>query len=202
MFRHFRLGAGLARRAGESVDSSLVADGFQGIGVMSDTETGGVSVTTRAARAEDEEFLFALYASTRRDEMAVWGWPAAQQEMFLRMQYRALQQRYAAERDLSDHRIILRDEVPVGRLLVVRSADEIRLADIALLPEHRRLGIGAALIGGLQDEAARRGLPLRLHVARDNHDAARLYQRLGFIIKGDTGSHFKMEWLPAAASEL
>src|SRR5581483_6598276 len=131
---------------------------FQVISVMSNTEPVSVSVTLRAARDEDEEFLFALYSSTRRDEMAVWGWPAAQQEMFLRMQYHALKQRYAAERAKSDHRIILRDEVAVGRLLVVRSADEIRLADIALLPEHRRLGIGAALIGDLQDEAAACGL--------------------------------------------
>ena len=58
-----------------------------------------------------------------------------------------------------------------------------------------------SLKSSLQDEAASRGLPLRLHVARDNHDAARLYQRLGFIINGDTGSHFKMEWRRAAARE-
>lgn len=166
---------------------------------MDNTEHAGV--TTRAARDDDEDFLFALYSSTRRDEMAQWGWPAAQQETFLRMQHHALRQRYAAERDKSDHRIILRGETPVGRLLVVRSADEIRLADIALLPEHRGLGIGAALIGGLQDEAASLGVPLRLHVARDNRGAARLYERLGFIITGDTGSHYKMEWRSAAARE-
>jgi ribosomal protein S18 acetylase RimI-like enzyme len=154
-----------------------------------------VSVTLRAARADDESFLLALYGSTRQDEMAAWGWDAAQQEMFLRMQFLALQQRYAAEREHSEHRIILRDGVPVGRILVIRSADEIRLADIALLPEHRRSGIGSALIGDLQEEAARTGLPVRLHVTRDNR-AAQLYERLGFVVCGDTGSHFKMEWLP------
>jgi len=156
-------------------------------------------VRLRQACAEDEDFLFALYASTRRDEMAAWGWAAAQQEMFLRLQFRALQQRYAAERERSDHQIILRDDAPVGRILVVRSADEIRLADIVLLPEHQCEGIGSALIGDLQAAAARAGLPLRLHVARDNHGAARLYQRLGFVVTGDTGSHFKMEWRPAAS---
>lgn len=173
---------------------------FQVISVMSNTEPVSVSVTLRAARDEDEEFLFALYSSTRRDEMAVWGWPAAQQEMFLRMQYRALAQRYAAEREVSDHQIILDDDRPIGRLLVARTADDIRLADIALLPEQRGRGIGAALIGDLQDEAERAGLPLRLHVTRDNR-AAQLYQRLGFIITGDIGSHFKMEWRPARTRE-
>jgi Acetyltransferases len=164
---------------------------------MSNAQEQGeaVGVRLRPACADDESFLLALYASTRRDEMAAWGWDAAQQEIFLRMQFLALQQRYAAERDKSEHRIILRDDVPVGRIIVIRSADEIRLADIALLPEHRRSGIGSALIGDLQEEAARTGLPVRLHVARDNR-AARLYERLGFVVCGETGSHFKMEWLP------
>jgi ribosomal protein S18 acetylase RimI-like enzyme len=170
---------------------------------MSNAQEQGkdVSVTLRPACADDEGFLLALYASTRQDEMAAWGWPAAQQEIFLRLQYLALQQRYAAERDRSEHRIILREGVPVGRILVIRSADEIRLADIALLPEQRSTGIGSALIGDLQEEAVRTGLPVRLHVTRDNR-AARLYERLGFVVIGDTGSHFKMEWLPPAASTV
>ncbi|MFL6277370.1 MAG: GNAT family N-acetyltransferase [Blastocatellia bacterium] len=168
---------------------------------MSNTQRAIAGVRLRPARAEDAEFLFALYASTRAEEMAAWGWPAAQQEMFLRMQYRALEQRHAAERQVSDHQIILDDDQPIGRLLVARTADEIRLTDIALLPEHRGRGIGAALIGDLQNEAERAGLPLRLHVTGDNR-AARLYERLGFIITDDIGSHFKMEWRPARTREL
>jgi ribosomal protein S18 acetylase RimI-like enzyme len=160
-----------------------------------------VGVSLREAAAGDDEFLFALYASTRRDEVTAWGMPEAQQEMFLRLQYRAQQQRYVAERDRSRHDIILRDGVPVGRMIVLRSADEIRLADIALLPGERGGGIGSALIRGLQAEAARAGLPLRLHVTRDNAGAARLYERLGFAVCGDTGSHFKMEWLPSIPSQ-
>src|SRR2546423_5984570 len=161
---------------------------------MSNTQRAVADVRLRPAGDTDEAFLFALYASTRREEMTAWGWGAAQQEMFLRLQYRALQQRHAAERDRSDHQIILRDDVPVGHLLVVRSADEIRLADIALLPEHRGQGIGAALIGGLQDEGAHRGLPLRLHVARHNHDAGRPYQQLGFFNYRHNRCPFQPEW--------
>src|SRR5689334_11985197 len=158
-------------------------------------------ISLREAAAGDDDFLFALYSSTRRDEMAAWGMPEAQQEMFLRLQYRAQQQRYLAERDHSRHDIILRDGVPVGRMIVMRSADEMRLADIALLPDERGVGVGSALIRALQAEAARSGLPLRLHVARDNAGAARLYERLGFAICGDTSSHFKMEWLPSTFSK-
>jgi ribosomal protein S18 acetylase RimI-like enzyme len=154
------------------------------------------AVRLREAGDGDEDFLFALYASTRQDEMAAWEFGEAQREMFLRLQYRAQRLRYEAERERSRHHIIIKGESPVGRIIVVRSADEIRLADIALLPECRGGGIGAALIRDLQAEAARARLPLRLHVAHDNRGAARLYERLGFAVSGDTGSHLKMEWLP------
>jgi ribosomal protein S18 acetylase RimI-like enzyme len=167
---------------------------------MNETQSqgAGVSVRLRAAGADDEDFLFALYASTRHDEMAAWGLDAAQQEMVLRLQFRAQQHRYAAEGEASEHHLILREGEAVGRIIVIRSADEIHLADIALLREHQSAGIGSTLIGDLQEEAARAGLPVRLYVLRNNR-AARLYERLGFVVVGDTGSHFKMEWLPPAA---
>jgi ribosomal protein S18 acetylase RimI-like enzyme len=160
-------------------------------------QSKAAGISLREATASDDDFLFALYGSTRRDEMTAWGMPEAQQDSFLRLQYRAQQQRFLAERDRSRHDIILRDGTPVGRMIVVRSADEIRLADIALLPDERGSGLGSALIRELQAEAARSSLPLRLHVARGNAGAARLYERLGFAVCGDTGSHLRMEWLPS-----
>jgi hypothetical protein len=48
-----------------------------------------VSLDLQPLRAEDEPFLFKLYASTRRDEIALVGWDKPQQDAFLRMQYNA-----------------------------------------------------------------------------------------------------------------
>ena len=42
-------------------------------------------VTLRPLHADDELFLFALYCSTRADEIAAWGWEPAQREAFLQM---------------------------------------------------------------------------------------------------------------------
>jgi hypothetical protein len=89
-------------------------------------QSKAAGISLREATASDDDFLFALYGSTRRDEMTAWGMPEAQQDSFLRLQYRAQQQRFLAERDRSRHDIILRDGTPVGRMIVVRSADEIR----------------------------------------------------------------------------
>lgn len=139
-----------------------------------------MSVTLRPARPDDA-FLFALYAGTRADELAAWGWDAAQRDAFLVMQFRAQQRHYEAAWPRAEHRVVCLAGRPIGRLLVAREPDEIRLVDIALLPEHRGAGIGAGLIRGLLAEAARAGLPVRLHAARDSR-ARRLYERLGFVV--------------------
>ena len=155
-------------------------------------ETG---VTRRAVRAEDETFLSALYASTRAEEVAAWGWTAAQQEAFLRMQFQAQRQAYQWQYPGAEEQIIWREERPIGRLMVYRTAAEIRLVDIALLPEARGTGLGGRLIQALLDEAQQVGTPVRLHVTHDNR-AAHLYARLGFKLVSETASHLFMEWSP------
>ncbi|WP_309667147.1 GNAT family N-acetyltransferase [Tabrizicola sp.] len=161
------------------------------------THCTSMPITLRAAVADDEAFLYELYASTRAEEMALFGWDAQQCEIFLRMQFNAQRQSYA-EFPNPDHRIILRDgqpigPKPIGRMLVLRLEKEFCLADIALLPNERGAGLGARLIGDLLAEAAQAGKPVRLHVA-DGNRARRLYERLGFTPAGDDGVYCAMKW--------
>src|SRR5262249_39352148 len=95
--------------------------------------------------------------------------------------------------------VILRNGQPAGRLYVDRRAEEIRIIDIALLPEHRRAGIGRGLLEEVLAEATQTSKPVRIHVERFN-PALRLYERLGFQRIGDTGVYFLMEWLPRATA--
>jgi GNAT superfamily N-acetyltransferase len=154
-------------------------------------------ITLRPEDSHDEAFLYLLYASTRAEEVAAWGWDETQQEAFLRMQFNAQRQSYEWQYPLAERRIILRDGEPAGRMIVHRADEEFLLVDIAILPEHRNSGIGAALIKGLLDEAALARKPVRLHVGRVN-PARRLYERLGFVCISDTGTYFSMEWRPGA----
>ncbi|MEP7336638.1 MAG: GNAT family N-acetyltransferase [Acidobacteriota bacterium] len=160
------------------------------------TTRNTMPITLRAVEADDEAFLYKLYASTRAEEMAVFGWDTAQQEMFLKMQFNAQRLQYA-EFPNADHRIILRDGQPIGRLLLLRLEAELCLADIALLAEHRGAGLGAKLIRDLLAEAAQAGKPVRLHVAHGNR-ARRLYERLDFAPTGDDGIYCAMEWRAAS----
>ena len=152
-------------------------------------------VSLRPALPEDEPFLFALYASTRAEEMATWGLVGAQAEMFLRMQHAAQQQHYRATLPHAEHRIVEQDGKPIGRLLVDRRADEFRLVDVALLPEHRGRGLGTSLLQDLLAEARAASKPVRLHALRGGRAAA-LYAKLGFSAAGEEGPYTSMEWRP------
>jgi GNAT superfamily N-acetyltransferase len=158
-----------------------------------------VNLSLRPPTDEDAPFLFALYASTREEELAAWGWAPAQRDAFLRMQWRAQQQAYAARFPGAEHHLVLKDEQRAGRLLVARGAEAWWLVDVALLPEHRGAGVGTRLLRGVLEDAAKAGQPVRLSVLRGN-PARRLYARLGFreVPGADAADPYEvMEWVPA-----
>jgi ribosomal protein S18 acetylase RimI-like enzyme len=152
------------------------------------------TVTFRPIRPEDDAFLYGVYASTREEELRPVPWTPAEKAAFLRQQFDAqhafYQQHYAETR----FEVILRDGEPIGRLYVARWADEIRIVDIALLPQHRGAGIGTAILRDLLAEAAAAGKPVRVHVERLN-PARRLYERLGFVPVADKGVYLMLEWV-------
>jgi ribosomal protein S18 acetylase RimI-like enzyme len=152
-------------------------------------------VRLRPAAAGDEEHLYRVYASTRQEELAPLGWAEAEREAFLRMQFTAQDRYYRAQFPEASYQVVLAGERPAGRLYVDRRPDEIRVLDIALLPEHRGGGIGSALLRDLFAEARARGVPVRLHVERSN-PALRLYTRLGFEPIGERIPYLLMEWRP------
>jgi len=147
----------------------------------------------RPIQADDEALLFEIYAGTRAEEMELVPWSGSQKDAFLRMQFAAQHQHYQKVFAGASFDIILQGERPVGRLYVHRAPDEIRILDIALLPEDRNQGLGSSLLKELLAEARDAGKPVRIHV-ECNNPALRLYERLGFSRIGDTGVYFHMEW--------
>jgi ribosomal protein S18 acetylase RimI-like enzyme len=88
-----------------------------------------------------------------------------------------------------------------GRLRVTRTAGCIELCGIQLLPGAQRRGIGSAIIESLKEQAAAAGVPLDLSVEKDNPDARRLYERLGFVPVGETDEECSLRWNPQAGAE-
>jgi len=158
-----------------------------------------LALTFRPATRADDDFLFRLYASTRAEEMAATDWSPAQQEIFLRMQYTARQRSYHTAFARAEHSVISDGQFAIGAWIVDRTREEVRLVDIAVVPEHRSRGLGHRLLERLMAEARAAEKPLRLQVLKTN-PAIRLYTRLGFTPTRDSGFHVQMEWTPAAMS--
>lgn len=154
-----------------------------------------MAIALRPYQDPDRDFLFKLYASTRLDEIAPFGWPPAQQDAFLRMQFTAQQQWYSMSYAKAEHQIIEHDGAPIGRLMVSWQQPAAVLIDIALLPEYRAKGIGSALLRELIEQCDQRKLPFRLQVLRTN-PALRLYERLGFVRTEEDQIYIHMERPP------
>lgn len=143
-------------------------------------EAGAIHL--RPATDEDRAFLLTVYSETRTEELSVVPWTDDQKAAFLRMQFEAQDTWYRQVYPGAAFLVILRDRTPIGRLYVARSDAEVRVVDIALLPEHRGQGIGSGLIADLLATADRDGLPVTLRVEPWN-PAKRLYERLGFEVR-------------------
>ena len=154
-------------------------------------------VSARPERLPDDgDFLLSVYASTR-PELTGLGWPAKQQDAFIRMQFDAQTRHYRESFPDAAYSVICVDGEPAGRLIVNRADDQILIVDIALLPEFRRIGIGSGLVRRLLDQADASHLPVRCHVLHDS-TARRFWEHAGFAAQGRNEVYLAMERPPQA----
>ncbi len=152
------------------------------------------AISLRPITAADLPFLYEVYAATRQEELLVTGWSEEFKAQFLHQQFDAQHRFYQENFADAAFNIVLRGVEPIGRLYVQRTAEEICVIDIALLPPHRGRGIGSGLLGPILREADASDRPVRLH-AEQNNPVLRLYARLGFRQIGEHGPYFHLERL-------
>lgn len=135
--------------------------------------------TLRPATPDDKEFCRALHWQTMRAYVeATWGWNQAEQS-----------QRFDAAFDPSRTQIIEQDGQAIGMLVVDRATDPVKLMSIEIMPGYQGRGYGSEVIGGIVREAMDR--PVWLQVLKVNR-AKGLYERLGFVVVGETPTHWQM----------
>ncbi|MUG94258.1 GNAT family N-acetyltransferase [Scytonema sp. UIC 10036] len=64
---------------------------------------------------------------------------------------------------------------------------------LAILPAYQRQGFGSQLVGNVLEQAAKRGIPVKLNVIRVNPGRA-FYEGLGFKVTGGDKALLLMEW--------
>lgn len=156
----------------------------------------GGKLTLRPVTKDDEPFLLALYGSTRDEELSQIQWGEGQRELFLRWQFDLQQREYYSRFPDGRYELIVVDGHAAGRFWTGSDETQIRLLDIALLPEFQKRGVGTALLKELIKEAQQVGKPLRHMVFVLNDNAHRFYERLGFVLIDEQGAYKHMEWRP------
>ncbi|MCK4572829.1 MAG: GNAT family N-acetyltransferase [candidate division Zixibacteria bacterium] len=140
------------------------------------------TVSLRPATDDDCEFLYSLTRETLHQYVVeTWGaWDEAYQRGHFENKF-----------DKERMRVIQCGSVDVGLLCLERSAKEIFIVEIEILPGYQGQGIGTSVLSDIIAEAESAGLPVRLQVLRVN-PARRLYERLGFRVFDESQTHFQM----------
>lgn len=123
-------------------------------------------------------------------------WTEEQKRAFLQQQFQAQHTYYQQIYPKASFLVILWEEQPAGRLYLDERPDEIRVVDIALLPDFRNQGLGKEIMRGIMAKAGMSGKSVSIHVERMNR-ALQFYERLGFrVISEENQVYLLMAWRP------
>lgn len=144
----------------------------------------------------DAAFLFALFASTKEDELARMPLDEAGKTFLLRMQFRSMNTTYRGQFPAARFEIVELNGIAIGRLITDIQVDCVYYVDIALLREWRGGGIATALMRAVLEEPRQLGKPARVNVLANNTASLRLCRRLGFVLRTEHLPFLELEWHP------
>ena len=152
-------------------------------------------IELRPVEEKDEIFIETVYRSTREEELSFTNWGEPQKQAFISMQSKAQLAEYKTNYPGASFQIIIYKKKNAGRFYTWENENEIRLIDIALLPQYRSKGIGTFLLGELIKKSNRVQKKISLHVDPVN-PALQFYLRLGFVHIKNNGRYYFMERNP------
>jgi ribosomal protein S18 acetylase RimI-like enzyme len=150
-------------------------------------------IRLRAVAPADDNFILSVYFSTRADELQQVPWTAEQKEAFVKMQFAAQKEHYAAAYPQATHDVICVEETAVGRIYLDRGQESLHILDLTVLPQYRNQGIGSTLLRRLLEEAGQSSKAATIYVETFN-PSVRLFERLGFEKVQEKDFQFLMKW--------
>jgi ribosomal protein S18 acetylase RimI-like enzyme len=148
--------------------------------------TTNATLSFRPVADADYEYLYRLNEVTMRRyaEQTYGAWDEA-------VNRRIFAERWRPE----TMQIVVVDGQDGGLLELVPTETGLHVANIRVAPELQGQGIGTRLVAGVLRDAHSRGQSVTLRVLKVN-PARRLYERLGFVVVGETDTHHLMEARP------
>ena len=141
--------------------------------------------TLRQATEADYAFLFHLHQASMKDYVTqTWGWDEVVQQTRFRERF-----------EPAHVQIVVVDDRDVGALSVKQEPNTLVLANLQLLPDAQKQGLGTAIIRTLLWQARPLRVSVSLQVLKVN-PALKLYERLCFTVIGETATHYLMRTAP------
>jgi ribosomal protein S18 acetylase RimI-like enzyme len=139
-------------------------------------------IELRSANSDDFNFLYQLKKKALKEYISnTWGWDEEWQKKYFIQNFKP-----------NKIQIIVKSGKNIGCISILEEELCYFLSLIELFPEYQNKGIGTQLIEELILKANERNKCIKLHVLKVNNKAQRLYKRLGFLIEGESETHFKM----------
>ncbi len=141
----------------------------------------------RPAVETDVPFLTKLREATMRAHYEDEGIPYEAEAQKERLHYR-----------FECARVVTLNGRDIGLLKVDCQSAPWMIIQIQVSPEYQRRGIGEHLLRSVFSEAERAKVCVNLEVLKANHEAKKLYERVGFREAGSNEHFFLMRWVPGA----
>jgi len=142
--------------------------------------------------ADPQTFAYRLFAQDKLAQFAAIGLPQPHAERLVQMQWRGRNLTYAAQYPGAENwTVSLEDGAPIGCYSLQKTAQNVRIVDLAILPEWRGQGIGTHVLQQVAQQATAAGKTFSLRVEKQN-PALRLYTRLGFAAVNEDETSYEM----------
>lgn len=150
----------------------------------------------RSVTDVDASFLLDLFSETHGSDYEGLSLPTAQLKAILNMQFQAQKADYTFRHPEAVHQIIKIEGASAGQWMWTEKSDHLLLVDISVSKKFRNQGIASQITKSLIEISAKKKLPIRAHVARNNPKAIALWQRLGFITVSTNQTHLAIAFTP------
>ncbi|WP_100405650.1 GNAT family N-acetyltransferase [Bacillus solitudinis] len=148
--------------------------------------------TVVVSDGDDIDFLYEVYASSRIEEVSIWGWSEGEITQFLQMQFQFQMRSYEQQYPNLETRIIVYKNEQAGRLLLANLEDRMVIVEITLLPLYQHKGLGTTVLTEILNEAKSSNLFVELSVLKSNQRAICFYEKMGFSEVSRNDLYLKM----------
>lgn len=151
----------------------------------------GWSVVLRRETSADDRLLRDLQAEPTGRVLLM---PLDVREMICDMHLRKDRRQLAVEHPRAEFHIVVLDGIDVGRVVLERSEQAVRVVDVTIHRDRRRRGIASAALRHVIAEAEARAVTIR--VRSDDQAVLALCRQLDFAPSADADGHVTMAHAP------